>query len=176
MTLHSSFSHFLIGPPGSGKSTFAVQLLKLDPNAVIVSTDQIRRELFGDEGIQGDWSIIEQQVIARMLEAFLARRPVIYDATNAKRDWRLSILRQVADKNVQWIAWHLQTPLSVCQVWNKQRHRQVPFAVIEELYQALQDNPPHIEEGFVAVKELALSDKEIDWVQVEQMLIHVLAR
>jgi len=154
MMLDSSFSHFLIGPPGSGKSTFAVQLLKLDPNTVIVSTDQIRRELFGDEGIQGDWSMIEKQVIARMFEAFLAKRPVIYDATNAKRDWRLSILRQVADKNVQWIAWHLQTPLSLCQVWNKQRQRQVPFAVIEELYQMLQDSPPHVEEGFVAVKEL----------------------
>ncbi len=176
MTFHSSFSHFLIGPPGSGKSTFAVQLLKLDPNAVIVSTDQIRRELFGDEGIQGDWSIIEKQVFARMQGAFLAGRPVIYDATNVKRDWRSSILRQVADKNVQWIAWHLQTPLSLCQVWNKQRLRQVPFAVIEELYQALQDNPPHIEEGFVVVKELPFTDKDFDWVQVKQMLIQVSPR
>ncbi len=174
--LESSFSHFLIGPPGSGKSTFAVQLLKLNPNAVIVSTDQIRHELFGDEGIQGDWSIIEKQVFARMLEAFIAGRPVIYDATNVKRDWRLSILRQVADKHVQWIAWHLKAPLSLCQVWNKQRRRQVPDAVIEEFYQMLQDNPPHIEEGFVAVKELSFTDKDFDWLQVEQMLIQVLAR
>ena len=174
--IESSFSHFLIGSPGSGKSTFAAQLLKLDPSAVIVSTDQIRRELFGDEGIQGDWSIIEKQVLARMFEAFLAGRSVIYDATNAKRDWRSSILRQVADKNVQWIAWHLQTPLCVCQVWNKQRLRQVPETVIEELYQVLQDNPPHVEEGFVVVKELSFTDKDFDWVQVEQMLVHVLAR
>ena len=156
MTNNSFFNHFLIGPPGSGKSTFAGHLLKLNPDAVIVSTDQIRRELFGDESIQGDWSVIEKQVIALMREAFQAKRPVIYDATNAKRDWRLSILRQVTDEQVKWIAWHLQTPLSLCKVWNKQRHRQVPEPVIEALFQSLQDDPPQLEEGFVVINSIHL--------------------
>jgi predicted kinase len=40
-------SHFLVGTPGSGKSTFAAQLAKLG-NYRIVSPDEIRKQLYGD--------------------------------------------------------------------------------------------------------------------------------
>jgi predicted kinase len=46
---------FLIGLPGSGKSTFACKLQEMIPNAVIVSSDTARKKLYGDESIQGDW-------------------------------------------------------------------------------------------------------------------------
>lgn len=152
-------SHFLIGSPGSGKSIFAQQLIKLNPTARIVSTDAIRALLFGDESIQGDWSLVEQNVLSQIREAFNAGCPVIYDATNAKREWRQSILGQVSRSDVQWIAWYLQTPLALCKAWNQQRQRQVPETVIEELYQALQDNPPQQSEGFIAVNTLSLVDE-----------------
>jgi len=161
--------HILIGPPGCGKSTLATLLTKLDPRARIVSTDLIRRSLFGDESIQGDWAMIEEQVLVQIREAIQAGQPVIYDATNAKKEWRLSLLKQVADisstgcsPTVQWKGWYLQTPLEVCKVWNKQRNRQVPELVIEELFRALQDNPPHTSEGFIAVNCLDLSSQEFD--------------
>lgn len=140
--------HFLIGPPGCGKSTLATLLTQLDPNARIVSTDKIRLSLFGDESIQGDWSLIEEKVITQIREAVQSGKPVIYDATNVKKEWRLSLLQQVKDDKIQWMAWHLQTPLDVCKAWNKQRSRQVPEQVIEELFRALQENPPSQEEGF----------------------------
>ncbi|HAJ61748.1 MAG TPA: kinase, partial [Cyanobacteria bacterium UBA8543] len=59
-------SHFLIGPPGCGKSTLANQLIKLQPTAKIISTDAIRALIFGDESIQGDWSLIEENVLSQM--------------------------------------------------------------------------------------------------------------
>ena len=148
--------HFLIGPPGCGKSTLATLLTQLDSNARIVSTDRIRLSLFGDESIQGDWSLIEEKVITQIREAVQSGKPVIYDATNVKKEWRLSLLQQVKDDKIQWMAWHLQTPLDVCKAWNKQRSRQVPEQVIEELFRALQENPPSQEEGFVAVNSVDL--------------------
>ena len=148
--------HFLIGPPGCGKSTLATLLTQLDPNARIVSTDRIRLSLFGDESIQGDWSLIEEKVITQIREAVQSGKPVIYDATNVKKEWRLSLLQQVKDDKIQWMAWHLQTPLDVCKAWNKQRSRQVPEQVIEELFRALQENPPSQKEGFFAVNSVDL--------------------
>ncbi|HAU35476.1 MAG TPA: phosphohydrolase, partial [Lysinibacillus sp.] len=38
---------FTVGLPGSGKSTFVKQLAKRE-NAVVLSSDAIRQELFGD--------------------------------------------------------------------------------------------------------------------------------
>ena len=163
-------SHFLVGPPSSGKSTFARQLIQLNPTARIVSTDAIRALLFGDESIQGDWLLVEQMVLFQMQEAFDAGCPVIYDATNAKREWRQSILGQVSRINVQWIAWYLQTPLSVCKAWNAKRQRQVPEKAIEEFFQALRDNPPQISEGFIAVYSLVLTPMGLEFAQVEEIL------
>ncbi len=151
-------SHFLIGPPSSGKSTFAQQLVELIPTAQIVSTDAIRALLFGDETIQGDWLQIQEKVLLQMQAAFQASQPVIYDATNAKPEWRQSILSQVSNHPVQWIAWHLQTPLDQCKAWNQQRQRQVPETVIEEFFQSLQEFPPSIEEGFIAVYSILNSN------------------
>jgi predicted kinase len=50
--------HLLIGPPGSGKTTLAHQLAPLlngaeGQSAVVLSTDAIRAELFGDAAVQG---------------------------------------------------------------------------------------------------------------------------
>lgn len=144
-------SHFLIGPPSSGKSTLAAYLNQLDRAAVIVSTDAIRTLLFGDESIQGQWSLIEETVVTQVREAFEAGQPVIYDATNAKPEWRRSLLKLLAADHVQWLGWHLQTPLELCKVWNQRRKRQVPESVIEDFFQSLQDFPPQVSDGFFAV-------------------------
>jgi dephospho-CoA kinase len=50
--------HFLIGVPGSGKSTFSAEFAKLG-NYRIVSTDAIRASLYGDATIQGEWVEVE---------------------------------------------------------------------------------------------------------------------
>ena len=163
-------SHFLIGPPSSGKSTFANQLVQLIPTARIVSTDAIRALLFGDESIQGNWSLIEENVLSQMQEAFKAEQPVIYDATNAFPEWRTSLLSRVRDDNVQWIAWHLQTPLALCKAWNKQRQRLVPEIVIEEFFQVLQEFPPTEKEGFAIVNSVEVTERGFDLAQVEPLL------
>ncbi|MBE9130087.1 MULTISPECIES: AAA family ATPase [unclassified Coleofasciculus] len=161
--------HFLIGTPSSGKSTLAAFLHQLEPNSVIISTDAIRARLFGDENIQGDWLLIEKDVFSQMHTAFLAGQSVIYDATNAKPEWRKSILNSVSGEQVQWLAWHLQTPLELCLLWNQQRQRQVPDAVIIEFYRSLRDFPPQVSEGFVAVNGVKVTPEGIDFDEVVRL-------
>jgi hypothetical protein len=50
--------HLLIGPPASGKTTLAGVLAELT-GAVVLSTDVVRHELFGDAAVQGPWRDIE---------------------------------------------------------------------------------------------------------------------
>ena len=148
--------HLLIGLPGSGKSTFALELKEQIPNSVIVSTDSIRHQIFGDEAIQGDWKLIEQQVIERVQNTVSRDFPVIYDATNVKREWRSSFLEKVGGVNAEWIAWWIKTPVEVCKQWNKKRSRQVPEKVIDIYGEYLEFKEPIVEEGFVAIRETKL--------------------
>ena len=79
----------LIGPPASGKSTLARTLAPLltaagDSPALVLSTDAIRAEVFGDAAVQGPWIDIQQRLQQRLIEAVAAGIPVMIDATHAR--------------------------------------------------------------------------------------------
>lgn len=159
----SNICHFLIGVPGSGKSTFATALGKLG-NYVIVSTDQIRAALYGDAAIQGNWSEIENQALQSIENAIASGKSVIYDATNFKRAFRMDFLQKVekSSQNVtnslpNWMAWYIKTPVETCIKWNQKRDRQVPLETIQTMYKSLLNFPPLPGEGFVAVEEVDLT-------------------
>lgn len=173
--------HFLIGIPGSGKSTFAAELAKLG-NYRIVSTDEIRHQLYGDAKIQGEWSEVEKAAIsqivgalAQLTEGIAQGNSVIYDATNAKRVWRMDLLMKLNSSlaslsqhegEVQWMAWYLQTPIATCKLWNQKRTRQVPDIIIENMHKSLQDFPPIAAEGFAAVKQIDVTSPNFDIQQI----------
>lgn len=56
----------MIGIPASGKTSLAEQIAKSE-GAEIVSSDSIRKELYGDESIQGDsnkvFRILQDRVV-----------------------------------------------------------------------------------------------------------------
>jgi predicted kinase len=59
---------------------------------------------------------------------------VIIDATHARRPWRLALTQALLlPAPLEWIGWWLYTPLPSCLIWNRQRERQVPEAVIQEM-------------------------------------------
>lgn len=168
--------HFLIGVPGSGKSTFATMLATLG-NYRIVSTDEIRYSIYGDAAIQGEWSQIEEQAIAQIRDAIASGYSVIYDATNAKRTWRMELLMKLNSSPTPsispspiWMAWYLQTPLETSKAWNQQRDRKVPEIVIEKMHKSLQDFPPIPAEGFAAVKEIDVTSPQLDIQQIQTQI------
>jgi predicted kinase len=145
--------HLLIGPPASGKTTLAGVLAGLT-GAVVLSTDVVRGELFGDAAVQGPWREIEDRLHQRIRDSVTAGIPVIVDATHARRPWRLAIIQAlVLPAPVEWIGWWLYTPLATCLQWNHTRKRLVPEPVIREMAAALADPNfgPSRAEGFAAV-------------------------
>ena len=82
--------HLLIGPPSSGKTTFA-KLLSPIINAEVISTDSIREEIYGNSKIQGEWSEIKLVIEKNIFKYLNQKKFFIFDATNCKRSWRLEI-------------------------------------------------------------------------------------
>ncbi|NEQ44323.1 MAG: WYL domain-containing protein [Leptolyngbya sp. SIOISBB] len=162
--------HCLIGPPGAGKSTLAQQWVKRSPHYQWISTDHIRQDLFGDAATQGNWPQVEAEVIRQIKAAIANDTPVIYDATNAKRVWRLDLMQKLADRSTQWMAWWLKTPLQQCKAYNQRRDRQVEARVIDEMHAAIKAMPPIPAEGFAAVNPVPMRQTQFDFGAIEHKI------
>ncbi|WP_353933267.1 WYL domain-containing protein (plasmid) [Okeanomitos corallinicola TIOX110] len=172
-------AHFLIGTPGSGKSTFA-KLLSSTENCQIISTDDIRQELYSDAAIQGEWHKIETTAINRICTAISLQKSVIYDATNCKRSFRMDFLLKVNTQLAEWkltqpnwIGWYLQTPLSTCIQWNQQRQRQVPTPIIESMYKIVQNFPPITGEGFAAIHKIDVTAPKFTGDKIAKLITDI---
>ena len=135
----------MVGLPASGKSTYAKEIAK-ENNAIILSSDAIRWELFGDETDQSPNQKVFQELHKRAKEWLCAGRDVVYDATNISSKRRRAFLNELTKidcvKNCVIIA----TPYEQCLENNRDRARQVPEWAIERMYRKWQT--PHWFEGW----------------------------
>lgn len=135
----------MVGLPASGKSTYAQEIAKKS-NAIVLSSDAIRWELFGDETDQDHNQKVFQELHKRTKEWLCAGRDVIYDATNISSKRRRAFLNELTKidciKNCVIIA----TPYEQCLENNRSRARQVPEWAIERMYRKWQT--PHWFEGW----------------------------
>lgn len=142
----------MIGVPGSGKSTYAKNIQHSYKNPVILSTDSIREELYGDENIQGDSSQVFSTFYGRFQEYALDLETdcIIVDATFNNTWSRKELIRRMPS-NCELHGVFMNTPLDVSIERNNARNRVVPEDVIRRMHRNLEKEPPLLVEGFTRI-------------------------
>ena len=127
----------LCGLPASGKTTLAKQLAKTE-NAVVLSSDDLRVEMFGDVSHQEDNNEIFEEMNERTNELLSKGQNVIYDATNLNRKRRKHLINYVIKANEK-IVYYLNNSLTTILYRNSiRKERIVPNKIIERMYKTLQ--------------------------------------
>lgn len=136
--------YMMVGLPGSGKTTFAHNIEK---EAVVISSDIIRKELWGSEEKQGDNKIVFEELEKRVMENLAADKSVVYDATNIKAKKRKDFLYRLRKiPNVNTVCMLMSVPYEQCLERDNERGRVVPEEVIEKMYMNFE--VPQIREGW----------------------------
>lgn len=125
--------YVMVGLPASGKSYWARE--KAKPYDVIVSSDSIREELYGDASIQDDPGRVFNIMFQRTRAALHAGRTTFYDATNINAKRRINFLKSLKKlfPDLHCICVVVATPIDVCQERNSERERVVPTYVIDRM-------------------------------------------
>lgn len=137
--------YMTVGIPGCGKSQYAKQ--KFD-EAIHISSDALRQELYGDESCQDNPALIFQQMKERAIAHLIAGNDVYYDATNINAKKRIQTLNEIkrAVDDVLCYAVYFMTSLGTCIERDLSRPRTVGVDVIMRMYKSLQ--VPQEREGF----------------------------
>lgn len=148
--------YFLIGVPGCGKSTYAEELAQENEvGTCIVSSDEIRKTLYGNESCQDNPSKVfafAHNIIKNQLQVGY---DVIFDATNIYKHNREQLIKEIlfeVRKPVRFVAIYFDTPISECIKRQEYRNRKVPQKVIEKM--GRQIDKPTFQEGFDIIKTI----------------------
>lgn len=136
--------HLIMGLSGSGKTTYAKNIVNLR-GGVLLSSDSLRNEYYGDESVQDNPSFIFEQMRIRTLYALKDDKDVVYDATNLSAKRRKNLLKQLP-KNIVKVCHCILTPLETCIENDKKRERHVSEHII--MKQLTQFQVPWYDEGW----------------------------
>ena len=121
----------MVGISYSGKSTIAKKIREEHPEFVICSSDEMRKRLYGDEGIQKDLHKVFEKLHKEIREYLKKGQSVIYDATCLSSKRRVAFLKSIEHiKDVKKCCIIVATPLEECIRRIKLRDRVVPEEVI----------------------------------------------
>ena len=142
--------NLLVGPAGSGKSSWALDHLG---DTTIISSDAVRKELTGDAADQSQNYLVFQRCVDRVRSLLKDGKTVTFDATNyAER------LRDAPVQAARWCAaethaYFFDIALDAALKRNLSRQRVVPEQVIQRHFRLL--TPPALYEAdrHVAVDE-----------------------
>lgn len=132
--------YMTVGLPGSGKSTWANEQKKENPDIIICSSDAIREELFGSAGddvnTKENNTIVFETLHKRIKKGLSDGHDAIYDATNINSKKRMQFLQELELNKIQCHKKCLifATEYEDCISYNYGRERVVPKEVIQNMY------------------------------------------
>jgi len=155
-------AYMMIGVPGSGKSTYAKNLIKYinytdkKRNIVCISRDEIRFSLLKE----GDtYFSKENQVykifVQKIRENLKAGNDVIIDATHMTWGSRHKMFKNLTNiNNLEIIGIWMRTPFSKCIEYNNKREglTKVPEDTLKNMIEHFEE--PELEEGFTRIQEV----------------------
>lgn len=141
----------MCGLPASGKSTYS-EWLAINANFHRICPDLIRKDLYGDENIQGDGKKVFSIAHYQMKELGSIGGNVVFDATNINRKRRTELVKQMRPYFDIIICKWFHTPYDVCYHRNKARERKVPNEVLCRMFMNFEK--PTKDEGFDIVEEI----------------------
>ena len=139
----------LCGIPGSGKTTYSKNYIERNKNTVHLSSDAIRKELYGDENIQGNPSDVFSLMQQRAIEALNNGQDVIYDSTAMTRKDRQGII-SVCPRLAKIECHIIWAPIETCIERDATRNRTVGKDVINKMLKRFQ--APYYDEGIDSIK------------------------
>lgn len=126
----------LCGIALSGKSTYAQQYIKDNPNSIWVSSDNIREELLGDVNNQDNNTLVFDTMYRRTVNHLMAKRTVIYDCTFLGRKKRISLLNRLSFINFDKEVMIFVEPMEELMRRNTERERKIPEDVMLKMYKS----------------------------------------
>ena len=160
----------LIGVSGSGKSTLGRQLYWEDKDTVMISSDSIRLELFGDENDQTHNVEVFDEMKRRTRAKLKKDKTVIYDATNLSSKRRIGFLKQLEDIECEKECIVVMTSFDDCVKRQYERTRQVPEEVIRR--QIKQFQCPDYYEGWDRISFNHTSHVPLVWFKEQNKISH----
>jgi predicted kinase len=145
----------LCGIPGSGKSTYAKTYTERNYNTIHLSSDEIRKELYGDENIQGNPGEVFNLMQKRAVEALNNGYSVLYDATNITRKDRSGII-SACPKFAKIECHIIWAPIEECIRRDAERDRTVGKEVIDRMLKRFQ--APYYDEGIYNIMVILPDD------------------
>ena len=148
--------NMMLGLPYSGKSYF-VNKYKAE-NDEYISSDEIRKELYGDESDQTNPSKVFEIMYKRTCKALSENKSVWYDATNIKSKYRSHLLNSLKHKfsDVHYKCYVMCTPFKILLIRQQNRDRFVPATVIDKMLR--QFEVPMYYEGWDEIELVRMPD------------------
>jgi predicted kinase len=154
----------LIGLPGCGKSTLANKF-KEASHTVVLSSDSIREELFGNEDEQMEPERVFATMFYRTIQALENNLDVIYDATNINRKLRINTLdrlKKAVSRPFITEAVVIYTDIAEVKRRNASRDRVVPEYVIDNMLKNFE--LPTYNEGWNFIGVHYSTDPNLNWL------------
>lgn len=136
----------MMGVPASGKTTLANFIKDNVDNVVVLSSDDIRQELYDDESCQDNPKVIFKLLYKRVAKELKNKRKfIIIDSCATKKIDREPVFKKFKNKS-RIIGIMMNTEINDCMVRNSKRDRTVPCYAILRMYKKFE--MPNLEEGF----------------------------